>query len=502
MKLVNCLMRSLSASSSIVLLAVLGCATSQPIASAPHSPKSSPQEELTALRAEYERCADPKDRVTQSERLVPLLLGTSLVSEAQRVCLETLATDPARGRTQFEQICTTLRAADNQHALLAWTGQVLVSDPPLEMLPAIYQQRFTAWQAAGQLHGCLDELPATLQVLAPGDVLSLLLHMSTTLQANDELDELARLDAAIELLAQDSETVREAQFMLRQNRLLAAGKYDEAAAELFAGGAGLSGANFAAACTPLVDPARPELAEKVGHFVFNKVHGRNAAKTAIAHNWVLLARNAANPSNVVARVEKINSLPIPFAIQNAAATENFYYIMKVGTAEQQQKMREVVTRLRPNAKSVEDQSSLVLMMLDGAYMAKDYVTMKALAEAGVPGQTADWREHSLLKINAHIAMSEGRNEEAIELFQHFLEHMPLDSDSLLDPLSEEEVPVDSVHALNQKRIADLYTALGRNEEAAAAYAKSRSLYEQALSKVQPDSVIAQEINKAVATLPK
>jgi hypothetical protein len=105
------------------------------------------------------------------------------------------------------------------------------------------------------------------------------------------------------------------------------------------------------------------------------------------------------------------------------------------------------------------------------------------------------------KINAHLALSEGRKEEAIAQFREFMRLIEGGEQNMEDPLSNATVSKEFVLGLNAVRIADLWTSLGKEQEAAAARAEAKGWYQKALEKTKEGAELRKAVEKEMKKLP-
>lgn len=121
-------------------------------------------------------------------------------------------------------------------------------------------------------------------------------------------------------------------------------------------------------------------------------------------------------------------------------------------------------------------------LLDMGFFLEKYAESLALVESDLFKEDERVMTGVLAaKIKAHLALQQGRVDEAV---LHFREFMGLISKQMvereMDPLDGTWVTGDMVMGLNSRRIGDILAKAGRAEEAAKAYGEARAYYEKAM----------------------
>ena len=112
----------------------------------------------------------------------------------------------------------------------------------------------------------------------------------------------------------------------------------------------------------------------------------------------------------------------------------------------------------------------------------------SLLEKGITGHDEHWHSELKDKVGAHLALAEGRHEDAIKLFRVHMARVEVWEQPVVNPEDQTKMTKEAVLGFNEKRIGDIYSEMGsRSEDAKAAYARARGWYQMALSKLEPDS---------------
>ena len=106
------------------------------------------------------------------------------------------------------------------------------------------------------------------------------------------------------------------------------------------------------------------------------------------------------------------------------------------------------------------------------------------------------------KLGAHLAIEEGRTDDAVAMFRDFMKHVETWTDATVDPSTGIAHTREMSLGFNAKRIGNIYRDAGRAEEAAKAYAEARDYFDQAMKGTEEGSKEAAYIEKEMAELPR
>ncbi len=173
----------------------------------------------------------------------------------------------------------------------------------------------------------------------------------------------------------------------------------------------------------------------------------------------------------------------------ASFSKGFYAFIEKTGDDLRTEMLGLLDTLRKTPDLAESmQGAYAAAALDGAFIMNDFKTVKAIVDAGVPGYDEAWHTELKGKAMAHLALQEGRHEEAVALFQQHIERIAAWKEPVVNPMTGRPVPTEAVLGFNEKRIGDIWGGVpGREAEAAAAYARARQHYQQALATLDPTS---------------
>jgi predicted negative regulator of RcsB-dependent stress response len=176
--------------------------------------------------------------------------------------------------------------------------------------------------------------------------------------------------------------------------------------------------------------------------------------------------------------------------------------MKDGTEEERRYSREVAARVRAiEGLTEKEQMRLSLMMLDGAFDAKEFTAAVDVLKQGVPGRDEQWHAALIGKISAHIALSEDRHDDAVKLFRQYMDFVKTWEESETNPETGQLMSKEAVLGFNEKRIGDILTAAGEQGKARAAYKRALKYYKQALEAVESGSKDYSDIEAEMKAVP-
>jgi tetratricopeptide (TPR) repeat protein len=141
--------------------------------------------------------------------------------------------------------------------------------------------------------------------------------------------------------------------------------------------------------------------------------------------------------------------------------------------------------LLAQAPSDAEKASLRGMIMDSCFRLEDYERTLRLLDQGVPGQDEQWHKMMINKVKAHLALKEGRKQEAVDRFRAFMEYIRTQAMDQTDPVTGNRITKEEILGLNAKRIGDILASMGQDEDARAMYKSARESYQAALERTSP-----------------
>jgi len=131
-------------------------------------------------------------------------------------------------------------------------------------------------------------------------------------------------------------------------------------------------------------------------------------------------------------------------------------------------------RLAGLTDDAEAKDTLLGLALDGYAALEDYRQALAMVDAGFRNDNQEWRAVIVPKLRAHLAMKEGRTEEAIGCFREFMRA------AAAAEQRPGEITLNQTLGMNAARIGDLWRGMGETEKAMVAYEEALTHYNGAL----------------------
>ncbi len=191
-------------------------------------------------------------------------------------------------------------------------------------------------------------------------------------------------------------------------------------------------------------------------------------------------RLKANPDAIAAALDTLQARGISPTMLADLFSRYFYdYIEKPAIVKQ---LCEFALRLNPTITDEAVLSYFRSMILDAAFMIKDYPLCFAMLDSGIPKQPPEWHAMIRCKIKAHEALDAANPDAAAKALREFMTYIEKGEEETYDPALQIAFPKATVLGRNTRRIADIYTQAGKTEEAAAARAETLKYFEQAVEK--------------------
>ena len=228
------------------------------------------------------------------------------------------------------------------------------------------------------------------------------------------------------------------------------------------------------------------------------VSGRMAAG-----QWLELARNAGKPDLVLERLGSLldQALPLPLVFREFRT--DFYGIMDGPDKAQREAGQALLRRITMHADVAQlDPTTLAMMSLDAAFYRNEFAAALVLLKVGVPDQTEEWQAQLINKVAGHLALSEGRTDDAIACFREHMAVVAQWEGPVRNSAENLDMHKEVVLGFNEKRIGDILKAAGgRETEATAAYAKAREYYLAGLALLEEDSAEYKSAQAELALVP-
>lgn len=250
----------------------------------------------------------------------------------------------------------------------------------------------------------------------------------------------------------------------------------------------------------------PSLVETITDWAYTTEPEMPHVRERVARWHMDQLRAAPDSERLVAVIERALGHGVPArALAAPFLWGHFYPLMSVSDEAGRRQVQGLLFRIR--SETDEDAPSslrtgLATAALDSCFFLEDFAQALEIVAAGIEGHDDDWHLEVREKIEAHLALQEGRPEDAIERFERHIERVRVWSEPVVAPDTGRKVVADEVIALNERRIGDIRAGMDGGEEAAtAAYARAARHYRAALDAYQEDPVSRELVQQALDRLP-
>ena len=184
---------------------------------------------------------------------------------------------------------------------------------------------------------------------------------------------------------------------------------------------------------------------------------------------------------------------------------HFYPVMAEADDAGKRKLQALLFRVRSEVGAdtpASIQTGLDTAALDSCFFLEDFAQALEIVDTGIEGYDSDWHLEVREKIEAHLALQEGRPEDAIERFERHIERVRAWSEAVVAPDTGRKIVSDEVIALNERRIGDIRATMEGGEAAsAAAYERAARHYRAALEAYHDEVASREIVLQALDSLP-
>ncbi|MDP6630870.1 MAG: hypothetical protein QGH42_04060 [Kiritimatiellia bacterium] len=449
--------------------------------------------------------ADPRfvgDQPTIFRSLIELLLLEDRVEDAQSKFLALLDASPDTVPQVFGMIPSYLKRQEDPAAYLAWSEKMVRSSLPSNVLESAYTYLVDAHVQADRVE-TLEALTTesltrfggsgAVRILARP--LDDLIGKRSFAAVRSTLDALAATgDAAalnfvngMEIILAAAQGQWDSVVVLFRER--APGLQDSAVRRTLRTVSG-----YAKAAT------RTDVVDQLCEYVLSSMPEAESTRTAASSLYVDAPKEAGDFDAVVTRLQWMVAQGGGDLVPSKVSSV-FYDVLGKASRESGDAVMGLVEALAGDATDSKRQNLQALLM-DGAVLRDDYAKALEVLDAGFRAEDAEWTSMARNKLAAHLAIQEGRTDDAVRMFRNFMEHVKTWTGPQYDPSTGIQHSREMSLGFNAQRIGNIYRNAGRADEAAKAYAEARDYYAAALEAVDPVSKEAAYINKQIAELPK
>lgn len=244
-------------------------------------------------------------------------------------------------------------------------------------------------------------------------------------------------------------------------------------------------------------------ADRMCEFVIREVPAKKASVRTAAGQWMTLAKQSGKIGRIQERLESLVDYGMTTDLIGRLYNGHAYEVMKSGTKKDVAKLVAFGDSLLSGVSDENLREQLKGVILDGAFIADDYARALRVLEDGLADRTPEWHAMAKNKVGAHLALQEGRPQDAIDAFRRFMSFLEKQEEQKpqQDPTTGIEHSLEMILGRNAKRIGDIYTGMGDKKNAVAAYKEARGYYNTAKRNLEPDSDALKVVEEEAAAIP-
>lgn len=418
-----------------------------------------------------------------------ILLNQSRVEDAQARYLKALASEAEAGlaRNSMGFIEDYLsRQPDGHSNVLAWCDRLDQVPLPEEMKTAVLQNRLSAQLALGRFDEGLALLESRGWALADEAAAGMASRYIQAALGAGRFDDATAALALLEGKGANRAGMPQLAASSRIDMALAQGGFAAAGELLFDKSAlfddGTSANILDKIARSAIGAGKPEAADAVVEKALSTLADRPGTRARAARWWLMRARDSGDLDLATDRLEKLDGMGLPPPVLVGGVNAVSQLVLAPATPPASvTRMLAVVAKLRSRVTDESDVAVLSGVQLDGGFRTEDYAGLVKVLESSVPGHDAAWHDTMINKVKAHLALKEGRTDEAVKRFRDFMASIAAQEDQgHRDPVTDERVSKPMILGYNARRIGDILAAAKRPDEAAKAYAEARADYQEAL----------------------
>lgn len=426
------------------------------------------------------------------EWLLDELLREDTIAVVQDTFLEVAAGDEQVAQVGFGKV-TSVSATTNAADLVVWHDKVLASGITDEAKAYVWPLRARAYVASDEFDSVAFRVGEVLALQPPHlGARAFQGIISEGLRGNKHAGLMALVSAARES-APDRTDLTQLLLGVEADVLLGQGDLSAVEALLLKHADAMGDAAVAGRAVSLVkmasDSNDADLAKRMIAWVAASAEARPRTRDKVMTKWIAMLPAGQDPGEFLDRVKQALDVGCPAGQVLVPFRNGFYAIMSTRNKERQTACLNLAETFRTSEDVTASLGQSVgLMLLDGAFYMNDFRRAYDLVVAGIPGQDEEWHVEIKDKVGAHLALQEGRPEDAITLFRKHMDRVLAWDAPVTNPESGTSMIKEAVLGFNEKRIGDIYaTMAGRGEDAKAAYGRAREWYKKALDILDKDS---------------
>ncbi len=457
----------------------------------------------SAVELLTEGLADPQfvdNQPTIFRALIELLLLENRVVDAQTNFIAMLHASPDTAARAFNMIPSHLKRDKDPSGYLAWCEQMVNMELPPELEQSAYAYYVDANMQAGNLDRMEQLARESISRFGGTGAVRVL-----TRPVNDLIDkeEFATIHSALAALTATGDSAALDFATGIQITLAAAqGQWDSAVSMFMEKAAELpdsaSGSTLRTVGARALKAERTDVVDQLCEHVMSTLPDASSTRALAVTLYLDVAETAEDYDLFVERLREVSTtLQTPKLRQTISAV--FYDVMSKGSGASKQELLQLVESMMAKA-SEQGVSQLQALLMDGAVLSDDYALALKVLDSGFRADDEAWVAMARNKLGAHLAVSEGRTDDAVRMFRDFMKHVETWTEATVDPSTGISHTREMSLGFNAKRIGDIYRDAARADDAAKAYAEAHAYFDQALAAAAPGSKEEAYISEQLAEL--
>ena len=447
-------------------------------------------------------CSDEKPVIFRG--ILELLLMSDRIQEAQARYLAALQTDERSAESTFGMIENFLRSKKDDKALLGWTSQLSGLSLPKGLQEKVSAAHLDANLSAGKFDVVLAMVPQVAKQFGAPASARMFGGVVSSLIGSGNDDQLGQILSAIRAVAGGSPELTDLVTCSEIRRLAARQAWDQAVERFTLDARGIQDSSLHACLASLASAAigggKFDAAEKVCAYVLKNLADKKNTWERAADISADVADKKSDPAGVAACFVDLRALNVPAEVVLRSYSRLFYKTMGQGSPQARASLMSTGDWLMSQLQDKNARDQVQAMLMDGAVLGDDYVRALKILKDGYRATEKEWYDMALNKVEAHLALQQGRKEEAVERFRRFMEHVKTWTETTTDPASGMIYTKEMSLGMNAKRIGDILASMEKKDDARKAYAEADQYFKEALAATQPDSKEAEFIKKEQAGL--
>ncbi len=448
------------------------------------------------------RKIEPQSKIYLFNNLINILLKAGQADTAKERFLAAEKETPDLLQNALGRIMSYYQQTNNQDALMAWGSQLMELNLPEKFKQSVTLQLAQTLLIKDQINDVLAMINDRVANFAPQSRNRTLQALINFAIKNSKLDDAEKILASAGKLSEDDPELKVIIKIANIDILFGRKEWDKGIDQLKSAATQIQD-NFTSslvrrsldALNNNTESARIDMLCK--HIIQNN---KNLSNTCMATARIYLTNAKNKPQELVNRLVFLEKHIVePKAFFTLYRT---YIYNLLGTNDKAviTTLYDISKRLAPSLEENNAQS-MKLITLDLTFILEDYAASIALVKSRIPGQDDAWHAFIIRKLEAHLALQQGRHEDAIKSFRDFMKLTEEINKPESDPTTGILHTTEMILGRNAKRIGDIYLSINKKEDAAKAYTEAKQYYIEASNTIDKRNTKSIDvINKGTAEL--